>query len=205
MEKKYLDYALFAFLILGFEMVIIMVEEGMLWGIIPSSLQSYQSIIHHIIVSLIWFTGGFFLLKKSPVLENKEKKNWIVAFVVFCLSIILSFISWNGFKVIQEFTSLGIMNFIFQYIYYAAESLLILTIVHFGQLALQNKKKMPKLFPWGGIFLALTWGLIHILSKGSIEAGLMSALAAILYGIAYLAMRQDLKSSYLLIMLMFML
>ena len=62
-----------------------------------------------------------------------------------------------------------------------------------------NNKKVT------GLILGLTWGLGHILSKGSIIIGLLSAVAGILFGAVYLLVNRDYKKAFPIITLLFML
>lgn len=59
--------------------------------------------------------------------------------------------------------------------------------------------------PWGGILVGSTWGLLHIVTKFQLYAGLLAFLEGLLLGVAYLASRKDLRIAYPLIFLMFVL
>ncbi|TAN65517.1 hypothetical protein WS9_012180 [Paraclostridium sordellii 8483] len=114
------------------------------------------------------------------------------------------YIDWGGFKPILEFQRLGVLKFIFQYIYYLFEVFLITLIVIFAQKAFEKWFKNETI-PYGGIVLALTWGLMHIVSKGSITVGLLSAFGGFLYGSAYLVVGKDYRKALPLMYLMFVL
>lgn len=58
-----------------------------------------------------------------------------------------------------------VVRFIFQNVYYLFEAALILLTIAFGQKFGESLFKRDGL-PYGGMFLALTWGLIHILLQG---------------------------------------
>ncbi|WP_200789781.1 hypothetical protein [Clostridium fallax] len=96
------------------------------------------------------------------------------------------------------------MKFIFQYIYYIFEAVLVLLIIVFGQKAGEMSFKNKRL-PWGGFLLGVTWGLIHLLTKGDLVIGLILCLASVLYGIAYLAVKKNIYIAYPIIFLMFVL
>lgn len=53
--------------------------------------------------------------------------------------------------------------------------------------------------------LALTWGLGHILSKGSVVTGILVAFGGFLYGAAYLVVGKDYRKALPLMALMFIL
>lgn len=61
----------------------------------------------------------------------------------------------------------GISVFLLQHLYYLLESALILFIIVFGQEAGESlfPVRRTSLIPWGGIFCALTWGMLHGLTK----------------------------------------
>lgn len=92
--------------------------------------------------------------------------------------------------------------FIFQYIYYAFETLLFTLILVYGQKACESWFK-KKNIPYGGIILALTWGLAHTFTKGSIASGLLSALGGFAYGAVYLLVNRDIKKTLPIIFIMF--
>ena len=98
----------------------------------------------------------------------------------------------------------GPVRFCFQYLYYAFEAVLFTLMIVFGQRACEGWFGRPG-FPYGGIAVALTWGLAHILTKGSVAVGLLSALAGFLYGVIYLLVNRDLRKAYPILCLLFML
>lgn len=77
-------------------------------------------------------------------------------------------------------------------------------ILVFGQKAFELWFK-KKDIPYGGIILALTWGLAHIFTKGSIAVGLLSALGGFIFGIVYLLVNRDIKKTIPILFLMFIL
>jgi len=56
--------------------------------------------------------------------------------------------------------------------------------------------------PYGGLFLALTWGLIHILLQG-FQTGIYAFAMAILYGVIYLVFKKNTRYAYILIAVIF--
>ncbi|MBQ3409519.1 MAG: hypothetical protein IJH12_10000 [Clostridia bacterium] len=106
-------------------------------------------------------------------------------------------------KIINEFNELGIVKFIFQYAYYFFEVVLIMLTISFGQRFFEGISK-SKVIPFGGIVLACTWGLMHILTQ-SFATGIFAFVSAIIYGIVYLQLNKDSKYSYFIILLMFIL
>ena len=94
--------------------------------------------------------------------------------------------------------------FVFQYVYYLFETMLFLLIIVFGQKALERWFKRENV-PYGGIVVALTWGIVHIATKGSVSIGLLSAVSGSLFGVVYLLVNRDIKKAYVLLAFMFVL
>jgi hypothetical protein len=217
MEKKitgadYLYLALYAFAGIGLELILVGVTES-LFGVSLKTYTTSQHIIHWVVICIIWLIVGIFLINLASkkydfnLWENKSNlKGWQYIGVAICLvvSIASHYVDWEGFKPLLEFQRLGMLKFIFQYIYYLFETFLISQIVIFGQKACEKWFKNETI-PYGGIVLALTWGLMHIVSKGSVAIGLLSAFGGFLYGAAYLVVGKDYKKALPLMYLMFVL
>lgn len=217
MDKKitgadYLYLALYAFVGIGLELVLVGVIEP-LFGMSLETYTVFQNILHWVVICIIWLFAGLFIiwLAKKQVgfrlLEQKSRlKGWQYGAIAVCLlvSIAAHAADWGGFKPLLEFQRLGALMFVFQYIYYLFEAFLISLIVIFGQKACEIWFKNDAI-PYGGIVLALTWGLMHIVSKGSIAVGLLSAFGGFLYGAAYLVVGKDYRKALPLMCLMFVL
>lgn len=217
MEKKitgadYLYIALYAFAGIGLELVLVGVTEP-LFGVTVKTYTNLQHIIHWVVICFTWLLVGIFLINLASrrydfnLLENKSKlKVWQYIGVIICLivSIAAHYVDWEGFKPLLEFQRLGMLKFVFQYIYYLFEVFLISLIVIFGQKACEKWFKNEAI-PYGGIILALTWGLMHIVSKGSVAVGLLSAFGGFLYGAAYLVVGKDYRKALPLMYFMFVL
>lgn len=208
----YLYLALYAFAGIGLELVLVGVIEP-LFGISLENYTTTQNIVHWIVICIVWLLAGMFIIhlaKKKysfDLLENKcTLKVWQYLGVILCLvvSIASHYIDWAGFKPFIEFQKLGLVKFIFQYLYYFVEAFLISLIVIFGQKACEKWFK-NEVIPYGGIVLALTWGLMHILAKGSLAVGLLSAFGGFLYGSAYLVVGKDYRKALPLMYFMFIL
>ena len=217
MEKKitgadYLYIALYAFAGIGLELVLVGVTEP-LFGVTVKTYTTLQHIIHWMVICFIWLLVGVFLINLASkrydfnLLENKSKlKGWQYIGIIICLivSIAVHYVDWEGFKFLLEFQRLGMLKYVFQYIYYLFEVFLISLIVIFGQKACEKWFKNEAI-PYGGIILALTWGLMHIVSKGSVAVGLLSAFGGFLYGAAYLVVGKDYRKALPLMYFMFVL
>lgn len=72
---------------------------------------------------------------------------------------------WGGFKPAAEFAAMSPFTFLIQYLYYSAEAFLLFLIIAHGQQGFVLVFKKHTLFPFGGILLAITWGLVHIFTQ----------------------------------------
>lgn len=207
----YLSLGLYAFAGLGMEALLAFVFEPMIYGHDMSEWTTGESIAHWIMTCLIWGLFIAYLIKTSKknynfnILHFNGKLNkisWIIIIVCVVLSISQSYFDWNGFKVVKEFQSKGLLKFIFQYIYYFFETGLFLLIIVFAQKAGDTWFKNDKI-PWGGIAVAITWGLAHIFTKGSLIVGLQASLAGVLFGIVYLATKKNIKLALPILFIMF--
>ena len=112
--------------------------------------------------------------------------------------------NWDGLKLIEEFKRRGALLFTFQYIYYAFETLLFMLIIVFGQKACELWMKKTNV-PYGGIICGLTWGMAHIFTKGSFSTGIFGLLLGFLMGTAYLLTNRDIRKTYVVLFIMFVL
>lgn len=200
----YLGYALYAFGGLGLE-ILLMIIESNFWGVPSANWTISQHVIHWSITCLIWGVIGYALMKQPIIIRSKIKKiNWFMAGVIIIISIVYTSITWNGFKPAIELSNNGIVKFIVQYIYYAVESLLILLIIAHGQMAFEKWYKNTNHIPFGALLLAMTWGIIHILTQG-MATGIYACVQSLLFGCIYLVLNKDIKYSYIAIAFMFML
>ena len=83
----------------------------------------------------------------------------------------------------EEPTPLALFMLFMQFLYYAAEGVLMVYIVVKGSEAVQTWR--PRCPAWlaglaGGLLLGLTWGLPHILTKGSLAIGLAGLVQSLL-------------------------
>jgi membrane protease YdiL (CAAX protease family) len=210
---SYIFLALYAFGGLGTEAIYAFGLEPFIYGASMEDWNAMQNIIHWVITCITWGIITVGLIKSSKkkygfdLLASRPKiKMWQWISVLLCVafSLVMSYMDWNGFKVVKEFQSKGLLLFIFQYIYYVFETALFTLIIIFAQKAFEVWFKKEN-FPFGGIILALTWGLAHIFTKGSIQVGLLTALGGFIYGIAYLLLNRDIKKTLPILFIMFML
>ncbi len=168
--------------------------------------------MHWVITCVVWVSFSYFLIKSAKnkyaydVLQFKErstKNGVIIAVIVMVIGLMIMNVSWNGFKVVIEYQTKGLIRFIFQYIYYIFEVGLITLIMVFGQKFGEMITK-GKPFIWGGIVLSLTWGLVHILTQ-SFTTGILTVVLSLLFSVIHLSLKKNIYLTYLFIAIIFIL
>lgn len=208
--SDFLFLALYAFAGFAFELLLAdLIEPAM--GLSIDSLTTLQSIVHWLITCAVWGLVGVILIRVSKnkygfdIMEERcQLKLWQYLAAAGCIAVMFAaqYADWGGFKPYLEFMKLGTVKFIFQYIYYFFETFLFSLIIIFGQRACEIWFK-KKNIPYGGIILALTWGLGHILSKSSLTIGLLSAASGFVFGAAYLVAGRDYRKALPLLFILF--
>ena len=177
----------------------------------PVQLEEPSILAHWTLSCLTWGIVAWLLVKYSKqkqhfdiFAETTRPKAWQWACVAACFLVIaaVSYLAWGGFKIIIEFRGLGPLHFVFQYVYYAFETILFSLIIIFSQKAGELRFKKQNI-PYGGIFAALTWGLIHALTQGSLFVGLYAAVNGLVFGIVYLLLKRDVRKHIIISYLMF--
>lgn len=206
----YLGLGLYAFGGLGMEGVYAYLLEPILYGTSMQEWSPAQIVMHWIITCITWGIFAAVLIRTSETkyhypLTSKEQKLSLPR-VILCLVFIMAaflfeYSQWNGFKVYLEFASKGPILFVFQYIYYAFETILFLLIIIFGQRACEIWFRREK-FPYGGIICGMTWGLAHVFTQ-DLLTGLLSLLLGVAMGSVYLIVNRDLRKAYIVTFLMF--
>ena len=207
----YLSLALYAFGGLGIEAIYAFLLEPMIYGKQMADWTVSQNIIHWVVTCITWGIITWLIIRYSKqkygfdifVRENKMKFwQWLGVVLCIVFSITVSYMDWDGFKVVKEFEKKGLLKFIFQYIYYVFETALFTMILVYAQKAFEVWFKRKNI-PYGGIILAVTWGFAHIFTKGSTTVGLMAALSGFTFGIVYLLVNRDIRKTLPILFLMF--
>jgi hypothetical protein len=208
--SDFLYLALYAFAGFAFELVLAFLIEPAL-GLSIDSLTTGQSIIHWLVTCLVWLVVSIVLVRVAKnkygfdIWEAREPmKGWQYAAAALGIVVMTcaQYLDWGGFKPLLELEEQGPLKFVFQYVYYFFETVLFSLIIIFGQRACEIWFKRKNV-PYGGIVLALTWGLGHILSKGSVAVGLLSAVGVFLMGASYLIVGRDYRKALPLLYVMF--
>ena len=212
----YFSYALLAFAGIGIELLLAFLLEPLIYGCQMNEWTTTQNILHWIITCLCWGLVAYLLVKNAKkkygfdVFANTEKAKplrWVIVFILLALMLIYSYYDWNGFKVAKEFLYNGWLKFIFQYLYYIFEVVLVVLIIVFGQKAFETwfHKGNETWIPYGGVLCGLTWGLGHILTKGNLVFGILLILISATYCLTYQLLNRNVKIAYWVIWLMFVL
>ncbi|MCB7305062.1 hypothetical protein NE683_15565 [Bariatricus massiliensis] len=209
--KKYLWLSLFLFLAFFLEYFSIFVIEMLILHMDIWNYTADQRSIHHLIMVSIWIVYLSFIVFYSrehyDFPSKKERtsisaKNWFVTVGCLAACKVMTFIDWHTLKVVGELQGKSIFQFIAQYMYYVVEVGIVLLIIIFGQRAFDVRMKKESAFPFGGIVLAVTWGIFHFVSRGvGIEVwnGISCMIFSILNGIMYLELDKNFVYSYIFI------
>ncbi len=177
-----------------------------------------ESIGHWVIVCFIWgILAAMMVYVSARVyglnLTHKGNRPKITGFALVVLLLAVSVITrcavYGGWKVALDFVNSGWFPFIFQYVYYFFEVFIVLLVVVFSQTAGEyfcEKLRVPamKKVPWGAAFLALTWGLSHIVTQSGTSVELTYVMYALFAGVSYLAVNKNFYVSYAVFIIMFL-
>lgn len=209
---KYILLALSAVIGFCLEFVLVFILEPYVFGVSLNDYSTPQYLIHWTITCILWGIVGLCLIliaKDKCRFDILRKSNnmiwWQRVIIIACIisSLIVSYINWDGFKVIKEYHNLGLLKFVFQYVYYLFETLLITLILIFSQKAFEEWFHRTYI-PYGGIILALTWGIGHFVSKDILTA-VLCLVVSLAYGSIYLLTNRDATKTYIFLSIMFIL
>ncbi|MGL6197431.1 MAG: hypothetical protein ACRC3H_00720 [Lachnospiraceae bacterium] len=169
-----------------------------------------------VLTGIIWFAVSFIIMQYSKkrfaydVFEIREKLSIQKCFIILGLIVIITiatFVGFGGFKPLVELSgdSQGnIITYLLQLFYYLGESSLIVLSIAFGQQFCEKQFSLSVNTPSGGLFLAVTWGVMHFFLQG-ISGGAFTILFSVLAGIIYVICGKDFRWSYLFIAIAFIL
>lgn len=207
---KYLGLSLLVFSSFLLEYFSLFVIEMFILQMDIWNYTATQRSVHHLIIVVIWLIYLYWIVscsKKHDKLSITKKvpistKNWIIAFLCLTACKVMTFIDWQTLKVIGEIQEKNALQFIAQYMYYLVEIVIILLIIIYGQKAFETLLNKTSSIPFGGILLAMTWGIFHFVSRGvGIEVwnGISCIIFSILSGLMYLKLGRNFLYSYLFI------
>lgn len=188
---------------------------------LPQTLNLLQRLLHWTLICIAWGASAWGLLSLSKkcgfdmlaATKRPDKRQMVFLLFIITAGILLMSSSWEfRLKPLVELTNFsntfgrnGVWAFLFQYLYYLFESMMILAMVALGQYAGEMFFPHPvmKRIPLGGIFCALTWGMLHGLSK-DFNTALLCIVLSGLFGAAYLLSGRNLRYAYPVIALIFL-
>ncbi len=209
---NYIILSIAVFLCFGLELCLAYFIEPIIYGVSISQWTEWQNILHWIMTCILWGMGSFAIVKFAKVryefdlFQKGNKMNmqqWLVVIVFVIASLLISYFDWNGSKIIKEFYINGCVKFFFQYMYYVFETFLVMLILIFGQKAFE-KWFIKTNIPYGGIILAVTWGVGHFITK-DIITGIVTAIMSLAFGSIYLLVNRDISKAYPILFIMFVL
>lgn len=208
----YLVLALLAFAGIGLEIVLAFGIEPLIYGTSIGEWTDLQNIIHWVVTCILWGLVSWYLVHFAKIkydfniFQKGDKMavwQWVLIALFVVGSLLLSYFDWNGSKVLKEFYANGPVKFIFQYIYYIFETVLVTLILVFGQNAFE-KWFHRKNIPYGGIIVAITWGIGHFFTK-DILTGIVTVISGLAFGSVYLLAGRDIRKTYPILWIMFVL
>lgn len=107
---------------------------------------------------------------------------------------------YHGF--VDRYAEHGAMVTAFQYLYYVLESVMVLLMIALFQRAGEIWTRLAGI-PWGGIGLALTWGVAHFASHP--EGAVTVVMTALLLGLIFIGVRKSVVPALVAIFLVFVL
>lgn len=136
-------------------------------------------------------------------ISTLKKQNIIIVLLLMVAALVCKYFIAGGEKLLMEYNNLGLIRFIFQYIYYIFEVMLIILAIAFGQKFFEEVlKKSDVIIPFGGLFLACTWGLMHIFTQ-DFATGIYAFGMAVVYGMVYVLLNKNARYAYLVNLILF--
>lgn len=215
--QTYLNLALFAFAFLGLELVLLAVEPVL--RLRPGSVPA--TVIHWTLTIIIWVGGaiglGAWALRRTDFKLRGDAasrigvRRWVAVAGLVVVTVIAQWVLRGGvFAPVAEHQALsesfgdaGTLVWLVQVAYYCAELLVVVLIIGFGQQAGERSFR-PKWAPWGGVMLALTWGLVHALTQEPATAIYGVALSVVM-GAVHVLTGRNLFVTYPFLLVMFIL
>lgn len=207
---SFLSLSLLAFAGLGLEALLAFGIEPWIYGASLGAWTTLQNIVHWVITCILWGGVSWYLIRSAKkeygfdIFQKGQKMaawQWALTAVFVIGSLVLSYIDWNGSKVIREFLANGPVKFVFQYIYYVFETVLVTLILVFGQMAFEAWFHRPNI-PYGGIIVAITWGIGHFFTKDFVT-GVVCMISGLAFGSVYLLVNRDIRKAFPILFVMF--
>ncbi len=176
----------------------------LIYGVSASDYSIIQMITISMATCFLWGLAGYVIIMSSKVtygfdiLAKQDKMKpwqWIVTFICIIFTLFVSFKIWNGFKFSIVLENMGILEFVFQYIFYGFEIFIFALAIVFCQKAFELWFKNDTL-PYVGILFTLIWIITKIASNSSMKDGLMVALWQFIFVSIYLVFNKDFRKTF---------
>lgn len=200
------NLALYAFAVFGWELVVAMLLDGLIEGLVGDP---WVRAVHWLVTAAGWAAGAVLLLRREPWSAGghagaSRGRRLVAGGTALVLAIGARTALTQEWKPLAEVTRLhddvGASAFPVSLaalvVYYLAETLVIVTLLGYGQRWGEATWGRPQV-PWGGLVLACTWGAAHVFLQGP-AGGVYAMGAAVLYGVLLLAARGRFAPTYAL-------
>lgn len=214
---SYLYLALYAFALIGLELVLLAVEPVL--GLPPDSVLAH--IVHWVLTITVWVGGGIGLLlwalRRTDFRLRGEARlrigvpRWSAVAALVVVTLAAQWTLQGGVlpplaehnALVERFGDAGTMAWLVQIAYYVAELFVIVLIIGFGQRAGEGWFR-SKWVPWGGIILAMTWGLVHFLTQDA-ATGIYGVALSLVMGTVHTLTGKNLLITYPILLAIFIL
>ena len=188
--------AFIVFAVFAWEFVVLLLDP--VWN--PGERDHEVEMWHRLGTAAGWIFGAILLGRNAArvgVFSDRRKRinplpssvlGYVTVLGAVVLAVAVRTVAFGEMKIVGEFTGLGDragsgapLSALALVAYYVAETALIVLLLLFAQRAGETRFGHPAI-PWGGLVLALTWGVMHFFLQGP-SAGLYAVFAAILYGV----------------------
>ncbi len=215
--NTYFYLALYAFALVGLELVLLAVEPVL--DLPPNGLRT--QVVHWVLTILVWVVGAFGLvvlaLRESDFGLRRASNaritplRWLIITMLVAASLAAQWILQGGIfpplaeheALSERFGDFGTIAWIVQVAYYLAELVVIVLIIAFGQEAGERIFR-AKWVPWGGFMLATTWGFVHFLTQ-DMATGIYGSGLSLAMGTIYFLTGKSLFITYPILVVIFIL
>ena len=166
---------------------------------------------HWIVMTLIWLFISMSTLTIAHRLNNLDvvrnkwtlnSRNAIWTLTITIFSVLVIFIIKRQFGFVYAIKHWQII-YIALYAYYLAEILVAICFVCLLQNYCELNVSRFKKFPWGGLFLGLTWGLMHWWTQQSLAVGAIGVVLGLLFGLLYVLFECNFILTYIICFCLF--
>ncbi len=209
--------ALYAFALVGLELALLAVEP--LLGLPSDSFLA--QIVHWVLTITVWVGGGIGLMAwarhrtdfrlRGDAEPRMGIVRWLAVTALVVATLVVQWMLQGGVlppfaehnALSERFGDAGTVAWLVQVAYYFAELAVIVLIIAFGQRAGEGWFR-PKWVPWGGIVLAMTWGLVHFLTQDT-ATGVYGIALSLVMGSVHVLTGKNLLITYPILLVMFIL